>query len=129
MRYAAVAKFNREQSLHAMWQAFRACSFSDQQLVENDAGVVRDLLNARYYNPNQGQFISQDPVFWEIGLTQDGKNALTNPQALNSYGYANDNPITGKDPNGRRVELISRPVFNIAGQNIGEHTFFLVIPD
>jgi RHS repeat-associated protein len=85
-----------------MWEAFRACSFSDQQLVENDAGVVRDLLNARYYNPNQGQFISQDPVFWEIGLTQDGKNALSNPQALNSYGYANDNPITGKDPNGRQ---------------------------
>jgi hypothetical protein len=41
------------------------------------------------------------PVFWEIGLTQDGKTALSNPQALNSYGYANDNPITGKDPNGR----------------------------
>ena len=49
----------------------------------------------------RGQFISQDPVFWEIGLTQDGKNALSSPQALNSYGYAGDNPITNKDPNGR----------------------------
>jgi hypothetical protein len=36
---SAVAKFNREQSLHAMWQAFRARSFTDQQLVENDAGL------------------------------------------------------------------------------------------
>ena len=60
-----------------------------------------DYLNARYYESTRGQFISQDPVFWEIGLSQDGKNALSNPQALNSYGYANDNPITSKDPNGR----------------------------
>jgi RHS repeat-associated protein len=61
-----------------------------------------DYLNARYYESARGQFISQDPVFWEIGVSQDGKNALSNPQALNSYGYANDNPITGKDPNGRQ---------------------------
>src|SRR5262249_10553544 len=61
-------------------------------------------LNARYYASDRGQFISQDPVFWEVGLTQDGKNALSNPQALNSYGYANDNPITGKDPSGRCLE-------------------------
>jgi RHS repeat-associated protein len=60
-----------------------------------------EYLNARYYSPSQGQFISQDPVFWEIGLTRDGVNAMSDPQALNSYGYASDNPITNKDPNGR----------------------------
>jgi len=65
----------------------------------DDSGL--SYLNARYYNPTQGQFISQDPVFWELGLTNDGKTALLNPQSQNSYGYANDNPITGKDPNGR----------------------------
>jgi hypothetical protein len=68
MRYAAVAKFNRGQSLHAMWQAFRARSFADQQLVENDAGVVLVLLNARYYESTRGQFLSQDPEFWRVGL-------------------------------------------------------------
>src|SRR5262245_6174215 len=31
-----------------------------------------NYLNARYYASDRGQFISQDPVFWEIGLTQDG---------------------------------------------------------
>jgi len=67
----------------------------------DDTGL--SYLNARYYNPNQGQFISQDPVFWELGITQAGRTALTNPQALNSYSYANDNPITGKDPNGREA--------------------------
>ena len=47
--------------------------------------------------------MSQDPVFWEIGLSKEGVSALTNPQSQNSYGYANDNPITGKDPSGRTV--------------------------
>jgi hypothetical protein len=49
---------------------------------------------------SQGQFISQDPVFWEIGLTSDGKRALANPQYGNAYAYSSDNPITNKDPSG-----------------------------
>jgi RHS repeat-associated protein len=56
-------------------------------------------LNARYYSSERGQFISQDPVFW--GNPKD--QTLENPQSLNSYSYANDNPITGKDPDGRQV--------------------------
>jgi RHS repeat-associated protein len=94
MRYAAVAKFKRDQSLHAMWQAFRARSFADQQLVENDAGVVRDLLTNRYYDPARGQFLSEDPTFWST------KQNLANPQSLNSYSYADGNPITKSDPDG-----------------------------
>ncbi len=58
-------------------------------------------LNARHYDAARGQFTSQDPVFWELGLSKDGKDALLNPQAMNSYAYANDNPIAGKDPDGR----------------------------
>jgi RHS repeat-associated protein len=58
-----------------------------------------DYLNARYYDSSRGQFISQDPVFWGDPKEQD----LRNPQSLNSYAYANDNPITGKDPSGRQV--------------------------
>src|SRR5262245_20944015 len=114
MRHSAVAKFNREQSLHAMWQAFCARSFSDQQLVEHDAFVVLALLNARYYESARGQFISQDPVFWEIGLSQDGKRALSNPQALNSYGYASDNPVTNKDPDGRWAATVN--VWGVSGE-------------
>jgi RHS repeat-associated protein len=58
-------------------------------------------LNARYYQNTRGQFISQDPVFWEIGLTSDGKKVLQSPQAQNSYSYAGNNPLTNKDPTGR----------------------------
>ena len=82
-------------------------------------------LNARYYSPTQGQFLSQDPVSWGDPKQQD----LKNPQNLNSYSYAIDNPITSKDPSGLRVDLISRPVFDINGNFIGAHTFFLVNPD
>ncbi|MFZ2594016.1 MAG: RHS repeat-associated core domain-containing protein [Minisyncoccia bacterium] len=58
-------------------------------------------LNARYYNPSTGQFVSQDPVFWELGLTKDGAQAVQQPQAQNSYGYAGGNPIGRKDSSGR----------------------------
>jgi RHS repeat-associated protein len=53
-------------------------------------------LNARYLNSQQGQFLSEDPVFLGNPAQQD----LQNPQDLNSYGYAADNPITRSDPTG-----------------------------
>jgi RHS repeat-associated protein len=69
-----------------------------------------DYLNARYYEASRGQFISQDPVFWGDPLDQD----LRNPQSLNSYSYANDNPITGKDPDGRQVQALASPQVDAA---------------
>jgi len=45
-------------------------------------------------DPARGQFISQDPVFWSQ------KQNIANPQSLNSYSYADDNPISRSDPNG-----------------------------
>ena len=55
-------------------------------------------LNARYYNSAQGQFLSEDPVFLR------GQQNLQDPQSLNSYSYANDNPIVKSDPNGKCIE-------------------------
>jgi RHS repeat-associated protein len=64
-------------------------------------------LNARYYDDSRGQFISEDPVFLNIGslgaeqLAQRKlKDILIDPQQLNSYSYAEDNPVTVKDPSG-----------------------------
>jgi RHS repeat-associated protein len=67
-----------------------------------DQGEELSYLNARYFDSKQGQFVSQDPVFWEVGLTPDGVRILRNPQIANSYGYAGDNPVVGKDPTGRQ---------------------------
>jgi RHS repeat-associated protein len=58
-------------------------------------------LNARYYDSARGQFIGQDPVFWGDPKEQN----LRDPQSLNTYSYADDNPITGKDPTGKQQSL------------------------
>jgi RHS repeat-associated protein len=52
---------------------------------------------ARYMDGSKGQFLSEDPIF----LGDPRQQTLTDPQDLNSYSYANDNPITKSDPNGR----------------------------
>jgi RHS repeat-associated protein len=67
-----------------------------------------EYLQARYYEASRGQFLSQDPTFLAIGnpsnLEQLSKQSqqqfLMNPQQLNSYNYAKDNPIINKDPDG-----------------------------
>src|SRR3989344_5652766 len=76
------------------------------QEFDQDTGLL--YLNARYYNPAIGRFLSQDPVFWAIGDEKEvrrltGKSQqeiLMNPQNLNSYSYANNNPVTNSDPSG-----------------------------
>jgi hypothetical protein len=53
---------------------------------------------ARYYNGAQGQFLSEDPVF----LGDPSQQNLQDPQSLNAYSYANNNPVERKDPTGRQ---------------------------
>jgi RHS repeat-associated protein len=97
----------RDHSLNAMWRAYRRTTRRtsvDPRIYIGqflDDATNLDYLNARYYDSARGQFVQQDAVFWEVGVTQDGRNAMFNPQLLNSYGYAGDNPITQKDPSGR----------------------------
>lgn len=64
---------------------------------EYDSGSTLSYLNARYYDGSRGQFISQDPVF----LGDPKQQNIYDPQSLNSYAYANGNPIRNKDPTGR----------------------------
>ena len=47
-------------------------------------------LNARYYNPEDGNFMSQDIY----------RGEYTNPATLNFYGYCGGNPINYIDPSG-----------------------------
>jgi RHS repeat-associated protein len=82
-----------------MWHSLCASRFAYAKRVDGYAGVVRDLLQARYYDSGKGEFLSEDPVF----LGDPKQQALSDPQSLNSYSYANDNPITKSDPNGRCV--------------------------
>jgi RHS repeat-associated protein len=99
-------------------------------------GLFTDFTNlvysdARYLNPAQGQFISQDPTFLALGnpnqlqqISQlDQQRFLSDPQQLNSYSYGRDNPITQKDPAGNIVTEAADLVYKLFYLNTGRTAF------
>jgi len=54
-----------------------------------DTGLV--YMQARYYDPEMGRFVSVDP----LGPTPG------NASNFNRYGYASDNPTNHADPTGQ----------------------------
>lgn len=88
-----------------------------------DEGAGLNYLNARYYEANRGQFLSQDPMF-----TGDPRNQnLMDPQSLNSYSYAENNPIVQSDPSGRCPWCVTAAVgagvgglIGVGGQALGD---------
>ncbi|MEK7564320.1 MAG: FG-GAP-like repeat-containing protein [Patescibacteria group bacterium] len=83
---------------------------------EYDEETNLNYLNARYYNSQTGKFISQDPVFLGLGVDPRTQEALRDPQSLNSYSYARNNPITLSDPNGEWVHIAIGAGAGIVGQ-------------
>jgi RHS repeat-associated protein len=89
-------------------QRIASGSFSEQRRFigeEYDPDTAFSYLNARYYEGSRGQFMSQDPLFVNLGMDKRAKQVLIDPQQLNSYGYARGNPITLKDPSGELAFL------------------------
>jgi len=70
------------------------------------AGTVYDALSglnyvqARYQDPQRGQFLSEDPVF--LGNPKDQN--LRDPQSLAVYAYASGNPIIKSDATGKDAQ-------------------------
>src|SRR6266851_4604640 len=90
-----------------------------RSLFKVDAAVVHALLQARYYDGSKGEFLSEDPVF----LGDPKQQVLTDPQSLNSYSYANDNPISKSDPTGRIAGIDDLISFGVGGVvNFGAYT-------
>ncbi len=81
---------------------------------EYDTDTSLNYLNARYYNSATGKFSSQDPMFWSFD-----KSWLADPQRLNSYSYANNNPITGSDPSGLLTIVIPGTFYDANAWNKG----------
>lgn len=75
---------------------------------EYDPETQLSYLEARYYRADLGRFLSQDAVHLSLGDPNAIKaisglelqQLLMDPQSFNSYGYARNNPIGLKDPNG-----------------------------
>jgi RHS repeat-associated protein len=63
-------------------------------------------LNARYMDPNRGQFLSEDPTFLALGnpdqlqrlSQQDQMKFFLDPQQLNSYSYSMNSRVTSSPP-------------------------------
>jgi len=69
---------------------------------EKDSETGLDYFNARYMNDKIGRFISVDPVGVVDSKTNKiNEKMLLNPQRLNSYAYASNNPYKLVDPDGR----------------------------
>jgi RHS repeat-associated protein len=90
----------------------KAGSFSEMRKF---AGQLKDELSglnyvrARYYEPALGRFLSEDPAFLAVGNPQslrqitklDLQEYLANPQHMNSYSYAFNNPLAYTDEGGK----------------------------
>jgi RHS repeat-associated protein len=70
--------------------------------LDDDTGF--DYVKARYYLGDRGRFESQDRVFLMVGTQRkELENILIDPQLLNSYSYAKNNPTTLEDVNGNNA--------------------------
>lgn len=70
-----------------------------------DSSTGLSYMNARYYSGTIGRFTSQDPMSVALGGSLQGYGKtqlqiLQDPQELNTYGYALNNPIQYSDPSG-----------------------------
>jgi RHS repeat-associated protein len=61
-----------------------------------DSATNLQYLRARWYDPSQGRFISEDRYAGDI----------KNPLSLNYYTYAENNPLKYVDPSGHAVETL-----------------------
>lgn len=68
----------------------------------HDASTGIYYLNARYYDPASGVFLSQDSY----------RGELNDPASLNLYGYCQGNPITYTDPSGH-IPLIAAAIWGV----------------
>ena len=94
-------------------------SFSEQRRFigeEYDGDTEFSYLNARYYQGSRGQFMSQDPVFVNLGEDERTGTILADPQLLHSYAYSRNNPLILKDEGGELAHVIIGAGGAMAGQ-------------
>ena len=73
--------------------------YTDKEL-DDETGLM--YYSARYYDPVIGRFISVDPLVLDEAQKseQNLQEILQNPQMLNAYTYALNNPVQYTDPSG-----------------------------
>ena len=91
-----------------------ACDSFQYTGRENDTNGLY-FYRARYYDPQIGRFISEDPIRFSGGI--------------NFYAYVLDDPIGKRDPNGLRTDVCCRPLHGIGGSLGYNHCYVLIAPD
>jgi RHS repeat-associated protein len=106
--------------------------YGEERISEGDAGERRGFTGkeldgesglyyygARYYDPAIGRFTSMDPLVLGEAKMSFG-NAIGNPQLLNGYSYALNNPVKYNDPDGKVPQLaLAIAIGAAAGATIG----------
>ncbi|MBM3248005.1 MAG: hypothetical protein FJZ10_01070 [Candidatus Omnitrophica bacterium] len=82
--YKPYGEFSRKEEASADPTEY----FFTGKKLDDETGLY--FYGARYYNPTIGRFISPDTIVQSPG----------NPQTLNRYSYAGNNPINNVDPSG-----------------------------
>ena len=88
--------------------------FGGHRSSEADLGLV--YAHARYYNPILARFVSADTM-----VPDD-----TNPQALNRYAFAYNNPVSNVDPTGHAPVVVAAIAAIAADTAIGYIGFALI---
>src|SRR3989339_1286243 len=73
-----------------------------------DAETGEYYLRARYYDPVQGRFISEDSYLGKIN----------NPLSLNLYVYCGNNPVNRIDPSGHVYQYVLQTMESPVGQQL-----------
>ena len=81
---------------------------------ERDTETGNDDFGARYYTSRLGRWLSPD---WSSVPAPVPYANLTNPQTLNLYAMARDNPETSVDPDGHCCDLDSVEDFGLGALN------------
>jgi len=87
---------------------------------DNQVTTNYTYAKARYLNTDWGRFLSEDP-----GSRDNPDQFLADPQQLNMYSYARNNPLIFVDREGKKVELAVRNVTPLGGL----HLFYILAPD
>ncbi|WP_159061911.1 RHS repeat domain-containing protein [Streptomyces sp. WM6368] len=72
-----------------------------------DASTGLTQLGVRSYEPTTGRFLSVDPLI-----------DVDDPQQMNGYAYANSNPVSISDPDGKIIPILVGIAVRIAAQRI-----------
>lgn len=79
------------------WGYVNKYKFANKQ---EDQESDLQYFEKRYYDNRIWRFTTEDPVYWEVGLTKRPNTYFTDPQQWNSYSYVRNNPINLVDPTG-----------------------------